>query len=305
LDFLDVLFAGLFDDVYNLSEKVGVFDFVEFFFFAAMASDNQPIVSVKNLTKRFGYFAAVDDISFSVHEKEMFALLGPNGAGKTTTIKMLITLMAPTLGTGTICGFDFAKHPADVRRVIGYVPQSISVDGTLTAYENLKLMAQLYDIPRVDRDKRINDIMTFLKLEDYGKVLVRKFSGGMIRKLEIGQAMIHHPHVLFLDEPTSGLDPIARQNVWQHLRELRDQFGTTIIFTTHQMDEAEDMCNRVAIMNNGKIAAIGTVEELKLKTKLHNASLDDVFIFFTGSQLQRTGSFREIRRTRQTEKRLG
>ncbi len=270
-----------------------------------MDRGSKPIVSVQNLTKRFGNFTAVDDISFSVHAKEIFALLGPNGAGKTTTIKMLITLLGPTTGDGKISEFNFVKQPADVRRVIGYVPQSISVDGTLTAYENLMLMAQLYDIPRKERAGRIKEILSFLNLEDYAKVLVRKFSGGMIRKLEIGQAMIHHPKVLFLDEPTSGLDPIARQNVWKHLRELRDQFGTTIIFTTHQMDEAEDMCNRVAIMNNGKISAIGSVQELKEKTKNKNASLDDVFIFFTGSQLEQTGNFREIRRTRQIEKRLG
>ena len=270
-----------------------------------MTNNSKKIVSVHHLTKRFGDFTAVNDITFSVNEQEMFALLGPNGAGKTTTIKMLITLMSPTSGVGTIGEFDFIKQPAEARRIIGYVPQSISVDGMLTAQENLMLMARLYDIPAKERDSRVREILAFLQLQDYAKVLVRKFSGGMIRKLEIGQAMIHHPKVLFLDEPTSGLDPIARQNVWKHLRELRDQFGTTIIFTTHQMDEAEDMCNRVAIMNSGKISAIGTVSELKEQTKLPHASLDDVFIYFTGSELQQAGNFREIRRTRQIEKRLG
>jgi len=270
-----------------------------------MPSHPQTILQVKNLVKRFRDFAAVDDISFAVQEKEIFALLGPNGAGKSTTIKMLITLLSPTGGEGSIGEFDLIRDAAKVRRIIGYVPQSISVDGTLTAYENLMLMAKLYDIPKNERDKNVKEVLEFLSLTDHAKALVRTFSGGMIRKLEIGQAMIHHPVVLFLDEPTSGLDPVARQNVWKHLRDLRDHFHTTIFFTTHHMEEAEDMCDRIAIMNSGKIAAIGTSTELKAQTKRPNASLEDVFVHFTGSDLQKSGNFREIRRTRQTEKRLG
>ncbi len=264
------------------------------------------IISVKNLTKKFGNFTAVDDISFDVKEKEIFAFLGPNGAGKSTTIKMLITLLEPTSGKAFIDNFNFTENPAEVRKSIGYVPQMISVDGTLTAYENMMLMASLYDVPRKERRQRILEILHFLKLEKFSDTLVRNFSGGMIRKLEIGQAMLHHPPVLFLDEPTTGLDPIGRQDVWKHLLELRDKFGTTIFFTTHYMEEAEDVSDRVAVMNLGKLAVIGTADELKSKTNKPNATLDDAFIFFTGGDsLQERGNFRDIRKARANERKLG
>lgn len=264
-----------------------------------------PIVEIKNLTKRFGNFTAVDSISFEVRKGEIFGFLGPNGAGKTTTIKMLITLLAPTSGSGLVEGLDIVHDAGSVRRIIGYVPQLISVDGTLTAYENLMLMAQLYDIPRSQRKARVNEILKFLELEDHSNALVRTFSGGMIRKLEMGQAMIHHPHVLFLDEPTTGLDPIAKQSVWNYLHKLREQTGATIFFSTHNMDEATDVCDRVAIMNSGKIAVIGTVGELTQKTGKQNATLEDAFIFFTGNKLGETGNFSEIKQERRTESRLG
>ncbi len=263
------------------------------------------LVSVVGLTKRFKDFPAVDSISFSVRDGEMFAFLGPNGAGKTTTIKMLITLLTPTSGEGTVCGYSITRKPADVRRVIGYVPQLISVDGTLTAYENLTLMAQLYDTPRAERQTRVEQVLEFLKLKEHANALVRTFSGGMIRNLEVGQAMVHHPRVLFLDEPTTGLDPVARQNVWDRLRELRTQFGTTIFFSTHNMEEAADVADRVAIMNAGKIIAIGTVDELIQRTGKKDSTLEDAFIFLTGNVLRETSSFRETRRARQTERRLG
>jgi len=249
--------------------------------------------------------AAVDGLSFRIRQNEIFAFLGPNGAGKTTTIKMLITLLAPSAGIGIVGGYNIVNNAADVRRIIGYVPQMISVDGTLTAYENLMLMAQLYDVPRRDRKGRVTETLEFLNLEAFSKSLVRTFSGGMIRKLEVGQAMIHRPRVLFLDEPTTGLDPIAKQNVWEHLRRLRDEFGTTIFFSTHNMDEASEVSDRVAIMNNGKIAAIGTVAELKERTAVENASLEDSFLFFTGNSPGEKGSFQDVKRTRQTEHRLG
>lgn len=264
-----------------------------------------PIIEVTHLVKRFKDFAAVDDITFTVGTSEVFGFLGPNGAGKSTTIKMLITLLEPTSGTATIDGHDIVHHPSEVRTTIGYVPQMISVDGTLTAYENMMLMARLYDVPRAERNSRITEMLTFLKLQDHAKSLVRTFSGGMIRKMEVGQAMLHHPKVLLLDEPTTGLDPVARQSVWEHLLELRDTFGTTIFFSTHNMEEADEVSDRLAVMNSGKIAAIGTAEELKTKTGKAEANLEDAFIFFTGNKLQETGNFREIRRARQIEKRLG
>jgi ABC-2 type transport system ATP-binding protein len=263
------------------------------------------IIKVENLTKRFKNLVAVDNISFQVEKGELFAFLGPNGAGKTTTIKMLITLLKPNSGVAIVDGCSIIHEPAKVRKVIGYVPQMISVDGTLTAYENLMLMARLYDIPSRERKQRIAETLSFLDLEKSAKSLVRTFSGGMVRKLEVGQAMLHRPRVLFLDEPTAGLDPIAKRNVWAHLQELKRSFNTTIFFTTHNMDEAEEVSDKVAIIKAGKIAAIGTVTELKEKTQKPDATLEDVFIYFTGTLLQEEGNIRDIRRARRTEKRLG
>ncbi len=263
------------------------------------------IITVENLTKRFNDFTAVDNISFNVKKGDIFAFLGPNGAGKTTLIKMLITLLKPTEGEAFIDKNSLILKPGEVRKAIGYVPQMISIDGSLTTWENLTLMARLYDVPAKERQARIQETLNFLNLEKYANSLVRTFSGGMIRKLEIGQAMIHRPHVLFLDEPTVGLDPVAKNNVWEHLKELRNKFGTTIFFSTHNMEEAEAVCDKVAIMNNGKIAAIGTVSELKEKTGRKSATLEDVFIFFTGNHLPENGNFHEIKRTRQNQRRLG
>ena len=263
------------------------------------------IIEISHLVKKFKDFAAVNDISFEVKKGDIFACLGPNGAGKSTLIKMLITLLASTSGSALIDGHDVVHHASEVRDLIGYVPQQISVDGTLTAYENLMLFARLYDIPKAERKKRIAETLSFLNLEEHADTLVRTFSGGMIRKLEVGQAMLHHPKVLFLDEPTTGLDPIARQSVWGHLSELRDKMGTTIFFSTHYMEEADGVSDKVAIMNEGKITAMGSVAELKEKTGKKDATLEDAFIFFTGNTIHETGNFREIRRTRQTEKRLG
>jgi ABC-2 type transport system ATP-binding protein len=166
------------------------------------------------------------------------------------------------------------------------------------------LMAHLYDVPYREYKKRIKEMLGFIDLEEYSKSLVRTLSGGMIRKLEIAQAMLHRPVVLFLDEPTTGLDPIAKRHIWEHLLELRDTFGTTIFFSTHNMEEAEDVTDRVAIMNNGEVAAIGAIPNLKEKTNKKDATLEDVFIFFTGSQLQTNGDFQEIKRTRLIQNRL-
>ncbi|MDP3794044.1 MAG: ATP-binding cassette domain-containing protein [Candidatus Uhrbacteria bacterium] len=262
------------------------------------------IITVENLTKKFNGFTAVNNISFNVQKGEIFAFLGPNGAGKTTTIKMLITLLSPTSGEATIGGHSLTRNPGEVRRAIGYVPQMISVDGALTAYDNLMLMARLYDVPSRERKERVRQVLAFLKLEKLAHSLARTFSGGMIRKLEIGQAMLHRPPALFLDEPTTGLDPIAKRNVWEHLLELRDTFGTAIFFSTHNMEEAEDVSDRVAIMNQGKIAAIGTVSELKEKTKKEVATLEDAFVFFTGDSLTRELAKREDERSSSTTREL-
>ena len=262
------------------------------------------VIKVNNLSKNFGSVQAVKNISFEVRQSEIFAFLGSNGAGKTTTIKMLITLLAPTSGDAAINGHSIIHHPSEVRKVIGYVPQMISVDGALTVQENLMLMARLYDVPYRECSERIQEMLVFLNLKEYAQKLVRTLSGGMIRKLEVGQAMLHHPHLLFLDEPTTGLDPIAKRNIWEHLVDLRDTFGTTIFFSTHDMKEAEEECNRVAIMNAGEIAAIGTVPELKEKTNKKDATLEDAFILFAGNSIQSGGNFHDIKQTRQTHQRL-
>jgi ABC-2 type transport system ATP-binding protein len=197
------------------------------------------ILETQQLTRRFGELTAVDELTISVGAGEVFGLLGPNGAGKTTAIKMLTTLLPPSSGNAVVAGFDIVRHAADVRRNIGYVPQLLSADGTLSGYENLLIFAKLYDVPRAERESRVRDALAFMGLTDAGDKLVRDYSGGMIRRLEIAQSMLHRPRVLFLDEPTVGLDPLARNAVWEHLQQLRSEFGTTIFMTTHLMEEAD------------------------------------------------------------------
>ncbi len=201
------------------------------------------MLETRDLTRKFGNFTAVDSLNISIPQGEIFALLGPNGAGKTTTIKMLTTLLPPTSGDATINGFSITHQASQVRAHIGYVPQMISVDGTLTGYENLLLFAKLYGLPRSERKKRIEESLEFMGLADAARKPAHDYSGGMIRRLEIAQSMMHRPPLLFLDEPTVGLDPIARNLVWQHIIELQKQFGTTILLTTHLMEEADQLCH--------------------------------------------------------------
>ena len=264
-----------------------------------------PVLETEALTRRFGELTAVDSLTFSVESGEVFGLLGPNGAGKTTTIKMLTTLLPPTSGQARVAGLDIVRQAGDVRHLIGYVPQMISADGTLTGYENLNVFAKLYDVPRSEREERVRDALEFMGIADAANKLVREYSGGMIRRLEIAQSMLHRPMVLFLDEPTVGLDPGARRMVWDHIEQLRRNYGTTILLTTHMMEEADSLCNRVAIMHLGKVAATGTPQELKASVGDNGTSLDDVFIYYTGNQLETGGSYRETTRTRRTARRLG
>jgi len=235
----------------------------------------------------------------------VFGLLGPNGAGKTTVIKMLTTLLPPTSGQARVAGFDVQRRAARVREEIGYVPQLVSVDGTLTGYENLLIFAKLYGVPRSDRQARIAAALEFVGLGEAAHRQVGKYSGGMMRRLEIALAMLHHPRVLFLDEPTVGLDPLARQAVWQHVRSLAHEYGMTIFLTTHLMEEADSLCHRVAIMNLGRVAALGPPEELKSSIGRPEATLDEVFAHYTGHELDSGGNYREISRTRRTAARLG
>jgi ABC-2 type transport system ATP-binding protein len=248
---------------------------------------------------------AVDRVTMSVAAGETFGLLGPNGAGKTTVIKMLTTLLPPTSGTALIAGLDIRAQANLVRRSIGYVPQMISVDGELTAFENLRVFARLYDVPRPEQHDRIEEALGLVGLTEVGTRLVKTYSGGMIRRLEIAEAMLHRPSLLFLDEPTVGLDPIAREAVWERIGQLRADYGTTIFLTTHYMDEAELLCGRVAIMHMGRIAAMGTPSELAASLDEEGATLDDVFEHYAGGQIETGGSYRDTARTRRTLRRLG
>ena len=221
------------------------------------------IIKVENLSKHFNGLKAVDDISFSVRKGEVFGLLGPNGAGKTTTISVLATILKPSSCEATVCGHDVCKEPDEVRRCIGIVFQDFSLDEKLTARENLDFHARMYNMPGEERKKRVEDVLKMVELSDRADSLVETFSGGMRRRLEIARGLMHHPKVLFLDEPTLGLDPQTRENIWEHIVELKDNFGVTIILTTHYMEEADKLCDRIAIIDHGKIIALDTPSELK------------------------------------------
>ncbi|WP_445633663.1 Multidrug ABC transporter ATP-binding protein [Nostoc sp. DSM 114161] len=263
------------------------------------------ILQTEELTRRFGKFTAVNDLSISVERGEIFGLLGPNGAGKSTVIKMLTTLLPITEGTAILAGYDVSRQSDPVRRAIGYVPQALSADGSLTGYENLLIFAKLYEIPKKGRDRRIWEILEYMGLEDAGKRLVRTYSGGMIRKLEIAQSILHQPEILFLDEPTVGLDPIARTQVWQLVQQLCSDYGTTIFLTTHFLEEADSLCDRVVIMQQGQVVTTGAPSDLKASLGKANATLDDVFIHYTGNQLTSGVNYRDTARTRRTAGRLG
>ncbi len=264
---------------------------------------SKPAVITRGLTRYFGALAAVKEVNLSVGGRLIFGLLGPNGAGKTTTIKMLTTMLLPTGGSAEVTGFDVVRYPIQVRKVIGYVSQMLSADGALTGRENLLLFARIYGIPHSERSTRIEDALEFMGLSAVANTLVRNYSGGMIRRLEIAQSMLHRPKVLFLDEPTVGLDPVARHSVWQRLRELRDRFGTTILLTTHDMEEADYLCEEIAIMHRGQVAAIGAPEQLKAEIG-PDADLDDVFVHFAGGTVDDGGGYRESARIRRTARRL-
>lgn len=261
-------------------------------------------VETAELTRRFGEITAVNHFNLQIRYGQIFGLLGPNGAGKSTTIKMLTTLLAPSSGAALVAGFDVVKTPAEVRRRIGYVPQMLSADGTLTGAENLMLSAKLYGMVRSERKARIAEALQFMGLTDASGKLVKTYSGGMIRRLELAQAMLHSPTVLFLDEPTIGLDPVARRTVWERLQDLRRDFQMTILLTTHDMDEADELCDVLALLHQGKVAVTGKPAELKGALG-PEATLDDVFVQYNGGSIQEGGNYRDIRQTRRTANRLG
>lgn len=242
------------------------------------------IITVKNLTKRFGDFTAVADISFTVSAGEIFGFLGPNGAGKSTTIKMLTTLLHPTSGVISIDGHNPVSDSDATRHSFGIVFQDPSLDDELTAYENMELHGVLYSVPTKLRRERIRELLQLVDLEDRRDDLVKRFSGGMKRRLEIARGLLHHPKILFLDEPTLGLDPQTRNHMWSYLQELNKNEGITVFFTTHYMEEADRIAQRIAIIDHGKIVALGTPQELK--EGANAASLEEAFLKLTGSTIR-------------------
>lgn len=255
------------------------------------------IIRVENVVKRFGEITAVDNISFGVEAGSIFGFLGPNGAGKTTTINILCTLLSPTSGKAFINGFDCTRESSEVRKSIGIVFQDSSLDKDLTARENLLFHAYLYDVAKTERKKRVDDALNFVDLMDRADDLVKKFSGGMKRRLEVARGLIHRPKVLFLDEPTLGLDPQSRSNLWEFITELPKKHEMTIFMTTHYMEEAE-VCDTIAIIDKGRIIAMDSPQELKktiggdviyLKTTDNAKSMEDIRNLFESEVLEKDG----------------
>ncbi|MHB8854699.1 MAG: ABC transporter ATP-binding protein [Ignavibacteriaceae bacterium] len=242
------------------------------------------MIQAKNLTKKFGEFIAVDNISFNVEKAEIFGFLGPNGAGKSTTIKMLTTLLHPTSGEIEINGINPALHQDKVRESFGIVFQDPSLDEELTAYENMNFHAVLYKVPSDVRKSRIEELLNFVELWDKRNEFVKNYSGGMKRRLEIARGFLHHPKIIFLDEPTLGLDPQTRNYMWNYINDLNKKEQTTVFFTTHYMEEADRVADRIAIIDHGKIVASGTPEQLKAQTEKDN--LEDAFLELTGSKIR-------------------
>jgi ABC-2 type transport system ATP-binding protein len=220
-------------------------------------------IAVENLVKKFGDFTAVNNLSFEIKRGEVFGLLGPNGAGKTTTMSMLSTMLKPTSGKASVNGFDIRTNEDDVRKSIGIVFQDQSLDEELTAYENMDFHGRLYRIPKDTRQKKIAELLKLVELDDKKDNLVKRYSGGMRRRLEIARGLLHEPKVLFLDEPTLGLDPQTRNHLWDYIAKLNQEKGITIILTTHYMEEADKLCQRIAIIDKGEIIALDTSEKLK------------------------------------------
>ena len=259
-----------------------------------------------HLVHRYGYFTAVDDFSLQVRTGETVGLLGPNGAGKTTVVRVLTTLTPVQRGTVKIFGLDSRRHTMDIRHNIGYVPQQLSIESALTGRQNVELFARLYHVPRSERASRVGEALEAMRLSDVADEPAATFSGGMVRRLELAQALVNRPSLLILDEPTVGLDPIARDGVWAQVQRMQADFGMTVLLTTHYMQEADALCDRVALMHHGRLQAVGSPSELK-QTVSPEATLEDVFRHYAGTELgddtSRTG-LRTIRSTRRTARRV-
>jgi ABC-2 type transport system ATP-binding protein len=272
-----------------------------------LSTTNAPAVDCRHLTHSYGDFIAVDDFTLQVNARETLGLLGPNGAGKTTVVRVLTTLTPVQSGEVFIFGLDSRRQMMDIRYNIGYVPQQLSIEPTLTGRQNVEWFARLYDVPRRDRASRVAAAMEAMNLLDVADELAVTYSGGMVRRLELAQALVNRPSLLLLDEPTVGLDPIARDGVWAQVQSMQAEFGMTVLLTTHYMEEADALCDRVALMHHGRLQAVGTPAELKANVS-KEATLEDVFRHYAGSALgeesSRTG-LREIRSSRRTARRVG
>jgi ABC-2 type transport system ATP-binding protein len=265
-----------------------------------------PAIELAGLTHRFGEHVAVDAVDLQVAAGECFGLLGPNGAGKTTTIRLLVTLLPVQEGRVSVFGLDVGRQAMVVRRLLGYVPQQLSIEAALTGRENVAWFARLFDIPRRERAARVAEALEMMDLTDAADRLAGTFSGGMIRRLELAQALVNRPALLVLDEPTVGLDPMARDSVWARVRELQTTYDTTVLLTTHYMEEADALCDRVGLMHQGRLRAVGAPAALKAELG-PAASLEDVFRQHTGGRLDSSekGGLRGVRSTRRTAGRMG
>jgi ABC-2 type transport system ATP-binding protein len=245
-------------------------------------------IEVRDIVKKFGDFTAVNGISFSVDEGEVFGLLGPNGAGKSTLIRMMVTLLPPTSGTALINGFDVVKKSDDVRRSIGVIPQAMTSDLELSVEENLLIFAKLYGVAREKRTRLIPELLEAVELTQWRDKPVKMLSGGMRRRVEIARGLVHEPRVFFLDEPTTGLDPVSRTAVWEMLDRVRKTHKLTVLVTTHYMDEADKLCDRIAIVDHGGLVVLDTPGNLKASIPGANdrTTLDDVFVHYTGNALR-------------------
>jgi ABC-2 type transport system ATP-binding protein len=227
-------------------------------------------IDVKNIAKTYGKFVAVKGLTFDVEEGEIFGLLGPNGAGKSTLIRMLVTLLPPTSGTAVVNGHDIVKDADGVRRSIGVIPQAMTTDLELSVEENLLIFAKLYGVPREKRQRLIPELLEFVELTQWSQAQVKNLSGGMRRRVEIARGLVHEPRIFFLDEPTTGLDPVSRVNVWDMLQRIKSERQLTILLTTHYMDEADKLCDRIAIVDHGELKALDTPTRLKLAVPSNN-----------------------------------
>ncbi|MFA5375569.1 MAG: ATP-binding cassette domain-containing protein [Dehalococcoidia bacterium] len=262
-----------------------------------MTQEGKSVIKTHKLTKIYpGKVKAVDGIDFEVKAGEIFAFLGPNGAGKTTTIKMLNTLLTPTSGRAMVAGFDVAKHPAEVRKRIGYAAQDVGVDEHATGRENLALYGHFYRLDEKTLKRRIKNILEIVGLTEYGNKMVSSYSGGMRKRLDLAMGLIHRPQILFLDEPTTGLDPQTRAHIWEYIQKLVNKLGMTIFLTTHYMDEADRLASRIAIIDLGKIVTMGTADELKrsiggdvVTLSPCDSSTDACKAFVTGAEAALTG----------------